>query len=170
MKLNTLEDVFVHQLKDVYSAEKQIIEALPKMAEAASAIELRSAFEDHLTKSQTHLELVGQILNDLDINPSSTKCEGMAGLLKEGDETAQSAGSGPAKDAMLISAAQRVEHYEMAAYGSLRTYAKLLGYDKEVERLQHILNQEGEADKKLTQLAEGDLFEQGINEEAMVAM
>ncbi len=169
MKLNTLEDVFVHQLKDVYSAEKQILEALPKMVEAASSIDLQSAFEDHLTKSQTHLDLIEQILGDLDVNPTSTKCEGMAGLLKEGEETAKTAGTGPVKDAMLISAAQRVEHYEMAAYGSLRTYANLLGYDKEAERLQHILNQEGEADKKLTQLAEGDLFEDGINEAAIKA-
>jgi ferritin-like metal-binding protein YciE len=166
MELKTLHDVYVHQLKDVYSAEKQIIDALPKMVKAASSKELQSAFEDHLEKSKTHLDLVQQILDDLDENPTSTKCVGMAGLLKEGEETIKTAGHGAAKDAMLISAAQRVEHYEMAAYGSVRTYATLLGYEDVTNRLQHILNQEGEANKHLTQLAEGDLFKDGINDKA----
>lgn len=166
MELNTLHDVYVHQLKDVYSAEKQLIDALPKMVEAASSKELQTAFKNHFDQTKTHLDLVQEILDELDENPPSTKCVGMAGLLKEGEETINSAGHGAAKDAMLISAAQRVEHYEMAAYGSVRTYANLLGYENVTNRLQHILNQEGEANKHLTQLAEGDLFKEGINDQA----
>lgn len=166
MNLNTLQDVYVHQLKDIYSAEKQIIEALPKMVRAASSKDLSKAFSEHLDQSKTHLEEVRQILDEMGVNPGSTKCVGMEGLLQEGEETIKTAGKASAKDAMLISAAQRVEHYEMAAYGSVRTYANLLGYSGVADKLQNILDQEGETDKKLTKLAEGGLFSEGINESA----
>lgn len=166
MNLNTLHDVYVHQLKDLYSAEKQIVEALPKMAKAASADELRKAFQEHLRQSETHLERVRQILDDLDENPGSTKCDGMEGLIMEGEETIKTAGKPAAKDAMLISAAQRVEHYEMAAYGSVRTYANLLGYSDAADVLQLTLNEEGETDEKLTMLAQGGMLNGGINQKA----
>jgi ferritin-like metal-binding protein YciE len=166
MNLNTLHDVYVHQLKDLYSAEKQIVEALPKMAEAASANELRKAFQEHLKQSETHLERVRQILDDLDENPGRTKCDGMEGLITEGEETIKTAGQAAAKDAMLISAAQRVEHYEIAAYGSVRTYANLLGYAEAANVLQQTLDEEGATDKKLTKLAEGGMLNGGINQKA----
>lgn len=166
MNLNTLHDVFVHELKDLYSAEKQITEALPKMVEAASDKALKDAFSHHLEQTQTHLQRVRQILDDMDVNPGNVKCDGMEGLLKEGDHVIKTTGHKAAKDAALISAAQRVEHYEMAAYGSARTYANLLGYGDAANTLQKTLDEEGEADKKLTKLAEGGLLSDGINEEA----
>jgi ferritin-like metal-binding protein YciE len=166
MNLNTLHDVYVHQLKDLYSAEKQIVEALPKMAKAASSDDLRNAFQSHLKQSEIHMERVRQILDELDENPGSTKCDGMEGLIKEGEDTIKSAGQAAAKDAMLISAAQRVEHYEIAAYGSVRTYANLLGYSDAADMLQKTLDEEGATDKKLTKLAEGGLLNGGINTKA----
>lgn len=166
MKLNSLHDVYVHQLKDLYSAEKQIIEALPKMAQAASSDELRAAFEKHLRQSETHLERVHQVLDELDVNPGNVKCDGMEGLIKEGEDAIKTGGQAAAKDAMLISAAQRVEHYEIAGYGSVRTYANLLGYSEAADLLQATLDEEGETDKKLTQLAEGGLLSDGINVKA----
>ena len=166
MKLNSLQDVYVHQLKDLYSAEKQIIEALPKMAQAASSNELQSAFEEHLQQSQTHLERVQQILNELNVNPGNVKCDGMEGLIKEGEEAVEANGHSAAKDALLISAAQRVEHYEIAAYGSVRSYANELGYSNAANLLQRTLDEEGETDKKLTALAEGGILASGINEAA----
>jgi ferritin-like metal-binding protein YciE len=166
MNVNSLHDVYVHQLKDIYSAEKQIVEALPKMAKAASSADLRNAFQQHLQQSQTHLERVRQILDELDENPGSTKCDGMEGLIMEGEEAAKTRGQAAAKDAMLISAAQRVEHYEIAAYGSVRTYADMLGYPNAAEMLQRTLDEEGETDKKLTRLAEGGILSEGINQEA----
>lgn len=167
MKLKTLHDVYVHELKDLYSAEKQIIEALPKMIDSASNSDLQQAFSDHLEQSQTHLEHVNRLLNELDVNPGNVKCEGMAGLLQEGEEVLKTTGSNDAKDAALIAAAQRVEHYEMAAYGCARTYARLLGFDDAADTLQMILDQEGDTDKHLTKLAEGGFLSQGINQEAM---
>ena len=167
MNLQSLEDVYTHELKDIYSAEKQIIEALPKMAEAASTTELQDAFETHLKQSEKHLSLVSGILDEMGINPGNTKCEGVAGLLKEGESVISTSGQGLAKDAALIGAAQRVEHYEMAAYGTARTFARILGYDSAADTLQEILNQEGETDRLLTDLAEGGLLTEGINEKAM---
>lgn len=167
MNLKTLHDVYVHELKDIYSAEKQIIEALPKMVDNASNSDLQKAFSEHLEQSQTHLEHVNRLLNEIDVNPGNVKCEGMEGLINEGEEVIKTAGSNDAKDAALIAAAQRVEHYEMAAYGCARTYARLLGYNDAADTLQTILDQEGETDKKLTKLAEGGFLSQGINQEAM---
>jgi ferritin-like metal-binding protein YciE len=166
MKLKSLHDVYVHELKDLYSAEKQITEALPQMVEAASDKSLKDAFSHHLKQTQTHLQRVRQILDEIDVNPGNIKCEGMEGLLKEGEDVIKTAGGRAAKDAALISAAQRVEHYEMAAYGSARTYANLLGYSDAANMLQKTLDEEGAADKKLTELAEGGFLSEGINEEA----
>lgn len=167
MKLKSLHDVFVHELKDIYSAEKQILEALPKMVDAASDADLKNAFSHHLEQSQTHLQRVRQILDDIDANPGSTKCDGLAGLIKEGEAVIKTAGTNAAKDAALIAAAQRVEHYEMAAYGCARTYANLLGYKDAAKTLQTTLDEEGDADKKLTSLAEGGFLSEGINQEAV---
>lgn len=167
MKLKTLHDVYVHGLKDIYSAEKQIIEALPKMINQARDADLQKAFSDHLEQSQTHLEHVSRLLSALNVNPGNVKCEGMEGLIKEGEEVTKTAGSPAAKDAALIAAAQRVEHYEMAAYGCCRTYARLLGYDDAADTLQTILDQEGDTDQHLTKLAEGGFLTEGINQEAM---
>lgn len=167
MKLQTLQDVYVHELKDIYSAEKQIVEALPKMVKTADNQELQEAFSQHLTQSHSHLDKVQEILRALDVNPGSTKCEGVAGLIKEGESVIAMAGDSAAKDAALIAAAQRIEHYEMAAYGCARTYAKLLDYDDAAHILQEILDEEGETDEKLTKLAEGGFLSKGVNQEAM---
>lgn len=167
MKLKTLHDVYVHELKDIYSAETQLIKALPNMANSASDNNLKKAFNNHVQQSEKHLELVAELLEDMDVKPGDVRCEGMAGLLKEGREVLDMAGDAAAKDAALISSAQRVEHYEMAAYGCARTYARLLGYGDAADTLQNILNEEGETDKQLTKLAEGGFLSKGINKAAM---
>ena len=166
MQLNSLQDLFVHELKDLYSAEKQIVEALPNMVQAASSSELQEAFSHHLELTKTHLERVHEILRELDINPGNAKCEAMEGLLKEGEEIINTKAKADVKAAALITAAQRVEHYEMAGYGALRTYAEHLGYKDAAKLLQTTLDEEGEADKKLTKLAEGGWFGGGINQQA----
>jgi len=166
-KLNSLQDVFEHELKDLYSAEKQLIEALPKMRDAAADDELRQAFAHHLEQTQQHFERVHSILSDLDVNPGSMVCDGMEGLITEGEDIIkENPRKSAARDAAIIAAAQRVEHYEIAAYGAARTYANLLGYSDAADMLQTNLDEEGAADKKLTSLAEGGILSQGINEEA----
>lgn len=166
MNLNSLRDVYVHELKDLYSAEKQIVDALPKMAQAATSDELRSAFMEHLEQSREHITKVNGILSGMNVNPGNVKCEGMEGLIKEGEEIINSDGHSTAKDAALIAAAQRVEHYEMAAYGAARTYAKELGEGDAASTLQGILDEEGKADEKLTKIATGGFLSEGINEKA----
>jgi ferritin-like metal-binding protein YciE len=161
MKLKTLEDLFVDEMKDLYSAEEQIVEALPKMVKAASSQELKKAFQEHLEVSKTHLERVEQILDELNEKPSGKKCKGMEGLLKEGEEIIKEDSDADVKDAALIAAAQRVEHYEMAGYGSARTHAMQLDFDEAADILQQTLDEEGEADQKLTDLATA-----GINAKA----
>jgi len=166
MNLDSLHDVYVHELKDLYSAEKQITEALPKMVQAASDKSLKDAFSHHLDQTQGHLQRIRRMLDELDVNPGNVKCDGMEGLLKEGEDVIKTSGNRVAKDAALIAAAQRVEHYEIAAYGAARSHAKLLGYDEATNALQRTLDEEGETDKKLTQLAEGGLLAEGLNEKA----
>lgn len=163
MNLNTLKDVYVGQLKDVYSAEKQLTEALPQMAQAASNQKLRQAFENHLAETEIHMETVRTILDDLNENPTSTKCKAMEGLIAEGSEIVQNGGDADARDAALIVAAQKVEHYEIATYGSLRTFANSLGYDDAAQVLQSILNQEYAADQTLDDLAMGTYGKTGLN-------
>lgn len=163
MSIKTLKDVYVEQLKDMYSAEKQLTDALPKMAKAASNSELQTAFQSHLAETEAHLEAVRAILDELDENPTSTKCKAMAGLIEEGSDIIKEDGDADAKDAALIVAAQKVEHYEIASYGSLRTFAKSLGDEKAERVLQTILDQEYEADQKLDNLAEGVHQKAGIN-------
>ncbi len=159
MSLKTLEDLYVHELKDLYSAEKQLIEALPDMVEAANAPQLREAFASHLKETEQHFEKVHQLLQKLDENPGSSKCKGMEGLLEEGEDAIDEEASPAVRDAFLIAAAQRVEHYEISGYGTARAFARSLGREDDAEVLNQILDQEYAADNKLDKLAEGKLNE-----------
>jgi ferritin-like metal-binding protein YciE len=154
MKITNLEQLLEDELKDIYSAENQLLKALPRMAEAAEAKDLRASFEKHLEQTKTHLQRIEEICHDLKIEPSGKTCAGMAGLIKEGEEVIESDMESEPKQAALIGAAQRVEHYEIAAYGTARAHAKQLGYVKAWEVLTQTLNEEKETDQKLTQFAE----------------
>jgi ferritin-like metal-binding protein YciE len=153
-EINPLEELLVDELKDIYSAENQIIKALPKMAKAATAPELKRAFERHLEETKRQVERLNQIGESLEIKLTGKKCKGMEGLIEEGKEIMSEDLEEPALDAGLIGAAQKVEHYEIAAYGTARTHAQLLGYNKVAKLLQQTLDEEGATDKKLTALAE----------------
>jgi ferritin-like metal-binding protein YciE len=167
--LSNLNDLLVHELQDLYSAEQQLVTALPKMARAASSNELRDAFNHHLDQTRTHVSRLDEIFSMLNIQTNGKECEGMKGLIKEGESVIEAMADNDVKDAALISAAQRVEHYEIAGYGSARTFAEKLGYNEAADILQDTLDEEGQADKKLTKIAEGSMFMTGINEEAMTA-
>ena len=151
---NPLEELLIDELKDLYSAESQIIKALPKMAKAANSPDLRRAFERHLEETRNHVERLDQIGEELEAKMTGKKCHGMEGLLEEGKEIMSEDLEENALDAGLIGAAQKVEHYEIAAYGTARAHAEMLGYTKVARLLQQTLNEEGATDKKLTQLAE----------------
>lgn len=166
MQLNTLNDLLEHELKDLYSAEKQILDALPKMARAASTPELRDAFDEHLGVTQNQFTRLQGVMSELGINPGSTKCEGMEGLITEGQEIIKNGGNAKVVDAALIGAAQRVEHYEIVGYGTARTIARELGHSNIAKALQTTLDEEAAADKKLTKLATGGFLSQGVNEAA----
>ena len=161
MKMQSLEDVLTDELKDIYSAENQIIKALPKMAKASTNSELRDAFQTHLEQTRTHAQRIEQICHELNITPKGKKCMGMEGLIGEGSEVLSTDGSDEAKEAALIGAAQRVEHYEIAAYGTARTHARQLGHDNAVNLLEQTLKEERQADDLLTNIAENQ-----INQEA----
>ena len=154
MELETLKDLYVHELKDLYSAENQLIKALPKMAKAATNKKLADGFNTHLTQTKEHAARLERILKSHDESTRGPECKGMAGLIKEGQEMIDENGEDEVRDAGLISAAQRVEHYEMAGYGCARTYAELLGDKQGAKVLQRTLDEEGATDKKLTKLAE----------------
>jgi ferritin-like metal-binding protein YciE len=153
-EMNPLDELLVDELRDLYSAENQIIKALPKMAKAAASPELRRAFERHLEETRRQVERLDQIGEELDVKMTGKKCKGMEGLIAEGRELLEEDLEEDALDAGLIGAAQKVEHYEIAAYGTARTHAEMLGYRKIARLLQQTLNEEGATDKKLTQLAE----------------
>jgi ferritin-like metal-binding protein YciE len=153
-EINPLEELLVDELKDIYSAENQIIKALPKMAKASTAPELRRAFERHLEETKRQVERLNQIGESLEIKLTGKKCKGMEGLIEEGKEIMSEDLDESALDAGLIGAAQKVEHYEIAAYGTARTHAQLLGYNKVAKLLQQTLDEESATDKKLTTLAE----------------
>ncbi len=153
-KTNPLEELLVDELKDLYSAENQIVKALPRMAKAAGSFELKRAFERHLEETKRQVERLDQIGDQLDVRMTGKRCKGMAGLIEEGSELIGEDLDQDALDAGLIGAAQKVEHYEIAAYGTARTHAEMLGYTKVARLLQQTLNEEGATDKKLTQLAE----------------
>jgi ferritin-like metal-binding protein YciE len=154
MSLSTLHDLYVDELKDLYNAENQILKALPKMVKAASDPQLAAAFTDHLAETKVHVERLEAIFQQLDASPKGKKCKAMEGLLAEGQDLMANDANPSVMDAALIAAAQRVEHYEMAGYGCVRTYARLLGDEQAADLLQKTLDEEGDTDKKLTQLAE----------------
>lgn len=167
MHLNSLRDLFVHELRDLYSAEQQLVSALPKMARAATSSDLQTAFTNHLEQTRTHVSRLENILDTLGTPRNGHECEAMKGLIKEGETVINEMGDTAVKDAALIAAAQRVEHYEMAGYGTARAFANKLGFNEVADILQDTLDEEGEADKKLTKLAEGNVFSVGINQRAM---
>lgn len=154
MKIDTLREMFVEELKDLYNAENQLIKALPKMAKAASSADLKKAFESHLKETKMHVERLEQVFASLDEAAKGKRCKAMEGLVEEGAEWMDEDADPDVMDAGLIACAQRVEHYEMAGYGCVRTYAQVLGESKAASLLQKTLDEEGAADKKLTQLAE----------------
>ena len=162
MSLDSLHDLYVDELKDIHSAERQLLRALPRMAKAAESPELRSAFESHLKETEKQVERLDKIFAELEKKATGKKCKGMEGLIEEGKEMMEEEADPAVMDAALIAAAQRVEHYEIAAYGCVRNYAELLGYASAARLLQQSLDEEEAADKKLSQLAEG-----GINEAAV---
>jgi len=152
--LNNLEELLVEQLKDLYSAEDQLIEALPKMAKAAHSAQLKAAFNKHLEETKQHKHRLEQAFKQLGLEPEAETCEAMEGLIAEGDEVSKMSGDPEVKDAALIAAAQRVEHYEIAGYGCVRTFAGRLGKTTVKQLLQQTLDEEAHADKLLTQIAE----------------
>ena len=154
MKLNTLRDLYVEQLQDLYSAETQLVEALPKMAKAATHPQLQAAFQQHLAETQQQVQRLEQVFQQLGQKPGGHTCKAMQGLIAEGQEMIKMKGDPAAIDAGLIAAAQRVEHYEIAGYGCVRTYAQQLGDQQNMALLQQTLDEEGMTDKKLTAIAE----------------
>jgi ferritin-like metal-binding protein YciE len=168
-KINNLHDVYVEQLKDLYSAESQLIKALPKMAKAASSPDLAQGFLDHLEQTKGHAERLEEIFRALDEKPTGKKCKAMEGLIKEGAEAIEEDASDSAKDALLIAAAQRVEHYEIAGYGTVKTHATLLGEKDAAKLLEQTLQEEVETDEKLTEAAESINVEANEEVEGEVA-
>jgi len=153
MKLENLQQLFVKELRDLYDAENQITEALPKMIDAAQNAELKSALQEHLQVTKQQISRLEQIFQKLNQKPTGETCKGMKGVIKEGDEIVSGGGDPSTVDAGIISAAQRVEHYEMAGYGTVRTYAQLLGHEDMARLLQQTLDEEEEADQKLSEIA-----------------
>ncbi len=154
MAMDSLRDLYVEELQDLYSAEKQILKALPKMADKAKHQELKSAFQDHLRQTEEHVTRLETIFDELDQRPGGRVCRGMEGLLKEGEEYMGKQATDDVMDAAMIAQAQRVEHYEIAGYGTVRTYADHLGFTGQSRLLQQTLDEEGRTDKLLTKLAE----------------
>lgn len=156
MELTDLKELFVEQLKDLYSAEKQISKALPKMAKKATSPKLAKAFELHQQETEGQIERLERIFEHLEVPARARKCKGMEGLVEEGQEIMGEA-QGETLDAGMIAAAQKIEHYEIASYGTVRTYARMLGDDWSASLLQQTLDEEGRTDKKLTELAEREI-------------
>lgn len=161
MSAKTLRDLFIDELKDCYDAEHRITKALPKMIKAASSEDLVAGFEEHLEQTEEHIVRLEKVFKMFNVTPARKTCKAMLGLLAEGEELMEEDGVAGMRDAALIAAAQKVEHYEMATYGCLRTWAQVMGEDKARELLQQTLNEEGETDHTLTELA------LGLNQEAL---
>jgi ferritin-like metal-binding protein YciE len=164
VNLDSLNKLYVESLKDLYSAEKQILQALPKMIKASSSQQLRQALEEHRAVTEEQVRRLEQIGEELGTKLTGHKCKAMQGIIEEGQDVLDANSDDAVRDAALIAAAQRVEHYEMAGYGCSRTYARLLGYDSAAELLQKTLDEEGDADKLLTAIAESM-----VNERAAMA-
>lgn len=162
MKIENMEDLFLEQIEDLYDCEKRLIKALPKMAKASTSSELRQAFESHLEQTKGHAERLERVFPLISKKPKSMTCEAIKGMVEEGEDLISNTDESPVRDAGLIAAANRVEHYEIAAYGSARTFAETLGLGSAVTLLEQTLKEEKEADQKLTQLAESM-----VNDEAL---
>jgi len=166
MGLQSLEDVLQDQVKDLLSAEQQLIEALPKVSAASSSKELKKAFDTHLEETKGHLERLEQVTTILGMDDSPKTCKAMKGLIAEGDEVIKESGDPVAKDAAIIAAAQRIEHYEIAAYGTARTLAGELGHGEAQKLLDETLDEESAADELLTKVATGGMLRSGVNQAA----
>ena len=166
MQLNTLYDLLLSELSDLYDAERRITQALPKMEEAATNSELKTAFHSHLRETQGHVRRLNEAFTKLGASYNGEICEATQGLIREGEEIIEAEADPAVRDAALIGAAQRVEHYEIAGYGTARTLAQQLELNEVADLLQETLNEEANADKKLTHIATGGLFSSGINDEA----
>jgi ferritin-like metal-binding protein YciE len=162
MKIETMEDLFLEQVEDLYDAERRLVKALPKMAEASTSQTLRQAFESHLLETEGHVSRLEVIFRTLGQDAKAHTCDAMKGLISEGEDTISDIDESPLRDAGLIAAANRVEHYEIAAYGSARTFADILGLSEAASLLEQTLQEEKRADQKLTQLAESM-----VNDEAL---
>jgi ferritin-like metal-binding protein YciE len=154
MKENTLRELFIDELRDLYDAENRLVKALPKLAKAANLDDLRSGFETHLEQTKEHVQRLKQIMESLDEKPSGKKCAGMMGIIQEGEEMMDEDFADSVMDAALIASAQRAEHYEIAAYGCVRSWAKQLGEDEAADLLEKTLSEEKETDAKLTELSD----------------
>jgi ferritin-like metal-binding protein YciE len=164
MKIESMEDLFVEQIEDLYDAEQRLVKALPKMAEAATSPALRQAFESHLGETKGHVQRLENVFQALRKKPKGQTCDAMKGLIEEGEDLVSNTDRSPLRDAGLIAAANRVEHYEIAAYGSVQAFAKTLGINEAVTLLDATLSEEKRADEKLTKLAETS-----VNQEALRA-
>ena len=162
MTIDTMDDLFLEQIEDLYDAEKRLVKALPKMAEDSTSQALRQAFESHLEQTRGHVQRLETIFRQLGKDPKAETCEAMKGLIEEGEDTIGDIDNLALRDAGAIAAANRVEHYEIAAYGSAKSFAKTLGYQEAVSLLEQTLQEEKEADKKLTSIAEST-----VNKEAL---
>ncbi len=163
MKLNTLDELFVHELKDLYSAEKMIIDALPKMIDAASSPELKADFRKHLDETKQQYSRLEHIFEMLDLEPEPEKSKGMEGIISEGEAIVNAQGDPSVIDAGLIAAAQKVEHYEIATYGTVSTFAGMLGYEDVAAELQKTLKQEWKTDQLLTDIAESKVNVEAVS-------
>lgn len=171
MQKENFFELFYEELCDMYNCEKQIVKALPKLIKAASLPELKEALTKHWNETENQVRRLEKIFHILGQKPKEITCEGMEGILKEGDELVENKDKSSALDAAIISAGQKVEHYEIASYGTLRSFAKHLGLDNEIiDLLQATLDEEGAADKKLTKIADGSFFSSGVNTEAAEAV
>jgi len=168
MGLNSLDDVLHEQVKDLLSAEKQLVAALPKVASAATSQELKKAIEEHLEETKTHVKRLEEVQEILGVSGATT-CKGMQGLVAEGEEVLAEGGDPIAKDAAIIAGAQRIEHYEIAGYGTARTLAGELDYGDAERLLGETLDEEGAADKLLTKIATGGMFKNGVNKAAVAS-
>lgn len=155
--MKKLEDLFVDSLKDLYDAERQMVAALPKMMEAANSQDLKNGFKEHLEVTRRQTERLVQIFSEMKMDPKGKKCVGMQGLIKEGEEIMKEAGDPDVMDAGLIAAAQKIEHYEISGYGTVRAYAQALGHQNIAGILDQTLKEEGQTDKKLTAMAIGHI-------------
>ena len=167
MAINTMQDLFVHELKDLYSAEKQLTKALPKMHKAAESTQLQQAIMQHLHETETHVQRLEEIFEAMSVSTRGAKCDAMDGLIKEAQKMMKEAEE-PVRDAAIIAAAQRIEHYEIAAYGCARSFAELLEQSDAADLLQTTLDEESAANEKLNDIAESEVNEQAMGSEAEV--